>query len=701
MKPRLPTKQSGASLLLALFIATVFGLALFFAGNNERNPSTFRDVATEAALAEAKAALIGYAATYRDRKTDSAFGYLPCPDTNNSGFETANCGTAGETAIGRLPYKTLGLPPLHDSSGECLWYIVSGGHKSNPKTDPLNWDTRGQIRIIDASNAQLTGPDDIYGGAVAAVIAPGPPLPGQNRGTGSYPCSGDASNNIAAYLDGNYPESGNGTLDLSIGAPRSSTNNDRINWISAREVFDTLAKRNDLLGNLLTELTGCLNITDTRNLPPANPQPANPAYFSTLGSKIVTTPAGLEEVMKVSRRNCSLAGATASAWNNWKDHFRYVICTDPGSTCLQVNTAQCSGVLLFGGRLASGNPRTAAERSTPASYFDPNNVSALTTSTSTAFNGATLYDGFQPSRDIAICLQPTALSFQNNIADLTLTAPKINNLSMASIDASAKTLTLGASNLTGNDVGLNPATLFGCSWFGTPLAFGSGLRAYFSYRIVNSGEGFVFALADADASINPGTAMCGRGDSSLGYSGLPNNGDPVPGLTVLPIHPPKIGFEIDTSENSSRKDPNNSHLAFLYWGAPSIDDDDNVHGAPDPALPNNPQNPSAVSRGIVNDLKTNLHVRIEIDRTRLSDRSNYVLRAWVLNNLPQEFNNLNEAFDESIAKPNLRTSATIFNLAPEKEAMRYIRLGFTNAAAGSRSSDQVIVISNFAALNLP
>ena len=73
----------------------------------------------------------------------------------------------------------------------------------------------------------------------------------------------------------------------------------------------------------------------------------------------------------------------------------------------------------------------------------------------------------------------------------------------------------------------------------------------------------------------------------------------------------------------------------------------------------------------------------------------------MLNNLPQEFNNLNEAFDESIAKPNLRTSATIFNLAPEKEAMRYIRLGFTNAAAGSRSSDQVIVISNFAALNLP
>lgn len=701
MKPRLPARQRGASLLLALLIATIFGLTFLFAGSGERDAGATRDAATEATLAEAKAALIGYAATYREKKSDAGFGYLPCPDTNNSGFETANCGTAGETVIGRLPYKTLGLPPLRDSSGECLWYAVSGSHKSNPKTDPLNWDTRGQIRIIGASNTQFIGPDDIYGGAVAALVAPGPPLPGQNRGTGSQPCGGDTSNNIAAYLDGNYPEASSGTLDLSIGTARSSTNNDRINWISARELFDTLAKRNDLLGNLLTELTGCLNITDTRNLPPANLPSPSPAYFSQLDSKIITSTEGLEEVMKVTRRNCALAGATASAWSNWKDHFRYVICADPGSNCLQVNGAQCSGALLFGGRLASGNPRTAAERSTLASYFDPNNASALTTAAATLFSGAPLYDGLQPSRDIAICLQPTALSFQNNITDLTPTAPKINNLSMVSIDTTAKTLTLGAMSLTGNDVRLDPATLFGCSWFGTPLAFGSGLRAYFRYRIANSGEGFVFALADADAEINPGTAMCGRGDSSLGYSGLPNDGNPVSGLTVLPIRPPKIGFEIDTSEDSSRSDPNNSHLAFVYWGAPSIADDDNVHKAPDPAVLNTPKNPSAVSRKIVNDLNTNLHVRIEIDRTRLSDRSNYVLRAWVLDTLPQEFDNLSEAFDESIEKANLRTSTTISDFAPGKEAMRYIRLGFTNAAAHSGNSDQVIVISNFAVLNLP
>ena len=702
-KPR-PTRQRGAALLLALFVAITLGLTFLFTSNSDRNTATSRDKVTEDALSEAKAALIGYAATYRENDPDHAadgFGYFPCPDTNNSGTAAGICGAAGETVIGRLPYKTLGLPPLRDSSGECLWYVVSGNHKSNPKTAPLNWDTRGPIRVIDSTNTQITGPDDATGGAVAVIIAPGPPLSGQSRPSGAQPCNGDASNGIAPYLDGGYPESTTGTLNLSVGSKREPTNNDQLNWISARELFDTVGKRSDLLGNLLTELTGCLNFTDTRNTPPANRPPPHPAYSSTQGSKFIVSPDGLDAVRQPARRNCPLLGATASTWNNWKDHFRYVICTDPDNNCLQVNGAQCSGALLFGGKQASGIPRTDAEKSNPASYFDPGNALVLTTAAATSLTGATFYDGRQPDRDIAICLQPTPLSFQNNIADLSPVAPNINGSAMVSINTAARTLTLGGANLTGNDVGLDPAALFGCSWFGTPLAFGSGLRAYFRYRISNRGEGFVFALADADASVNPGTAMCGRGDSSLGYSGLPNVGNSVPGLTILPIRPPKIGFEIDTSNDRSRNDPNSNHIGFLYWGAPDSTDDDNVHDAPNPSLPNAPQNPGAITRNIVNDLNTALHVRIEIDRNRQPGRSNYTLRAWVLNYLPQEFNNLSDAFDEDIEPANLRTSATVYDFAPDKEALRYIRLGFTNAASGSRNSDQVIEISNFAARTLP
>ncbi|MBK8120557.1 MAG: hypothetical protein IPK39_16285 [Sulfuritalea sp.] len=95
-------------------------------------------------LAQAREALLAYAATYRDdpSRSTEVFGYLPCPDTSGkTGIQTpgdgeaaATCGTSEQAAIGLLPYKTLGLPDLRDSSGVCLWYAVAGGFKNNPKT---------------------------------------------------------------------------------------------------------------------------------------------------------------------------------------------------------------------------------------------------------------------------------------------------------------------------------------------------------------------------------------------------------------------------------------------------------------------------------------------------------------------------------------------------------------------------------------
>lgn len=678
--------QRGAALLLALLIAITLGLAFLFQPLDTTRSDFAREPATEDAFAQAKAALIGYAATYRDTHPNESPGYLPCPDTNNDGEAEGNCGNAGESMIGRLPYKTLGLPDLRAADGECLWYIVSGSHKNNPKSAPLNWDTRAQIRIQDSTGAALTDPGDSQGGAVAVLIAPGAPLAGQTRPSGNLRCSGDASNSLTGYLDGNYAAATAGTLTVTAGQPRSTVNNDRLAWIGARELFAPIARRNDLPGTLLTQLTACLNFTTTAHIPATHKLAA--------GSKWVADSAGLDEVR--AALGCPLDAPGMAAWTNWKDHFRYVICGTPSAACLQVNGSPCSGALLFGGRLTSGNPRSAAEKLVVSNYFDAGNTAALTTAT-TALTGAQAYSGSAPEADLALCLQPDppppALNFQDNMTDLAPVAVNYGGKTLASVDVGQKTLTLGDTALSGGAVGVDPAQLFGCAWFNTTLPFRGGLRAYFRYRILNKGNGFVLALADATA--NPDTARCGRGEASLGYSGLPNNGIALPGLTVHPIRPPKIGLEIDTRTDLSRGESNGNHMAIVYWGDPTVDDDDNLHGSPAVAIAGSPKNPSPVTHTQIDDLNTFLHVRLEIVRTPVAGGHSHALKAWALDYLPPDFDLLTNAFDEDIVVPKISTTATIPDLADGSESLRNLRIGFTNAASAAATSDQRIEISNF------
>ena len=692
--PQKRHQQRGAALLIAVFIALTVSLAFLFGSAEKSGGDYGRETTTEGVLAQAKAALIGFAATYREAHPNKDLGYFPCPDTENKGEAQPNCGADGETMIGRLPYKTLGLPDLRSADGECLWYMVSGSHKDNPKSTPLNWDSRGQIRVQNLSGSALADPADDSGGAVAVIIAPGAPLSGQNRPAGALNCSGDASNSLTSYLDGNYTEATSGILTVVAGQPQSNVSNDRLAWISARELFTPIARRIDMLGTLLPQLVTCLNFTSSNSIPDTT------AYSTTSGTKKIVSAAGIDEV--ILERNCILDEPAKQSWANWKDHFRYIVCNSPSTNCLQVNAAACSGVLLFGGRLNNGNPRTTAEQTALNSYFDAGNVAALT-GAATSFTGQPFYSGSPPrdaADDVALCLMPDplppALSFQSNIGDLSSIAVNYDGKSMASVDNTAQMLTLGANGLSGSGASVDPAQLFGCSWFGTTLPFRNGLRAYFRYRIINRGEGFVFVVADADPTRNPGTSMCGRGDASLGYSGLPNNGTPISGLTVSPIQYPKIGLEIDTSWDSERNDTNSNHMAIVYWGDPTLNDDDNIHGASVTAIAGNPQNPVAKTNTAVNDINTYLHVRLEIIRSPISGGHSYTTKAWVLNYLPPDFDLLNVEFDEDINAATIHTSATIPDLAADNEALRNIRIGFTNAASAYGTTDQQIQISNFA-----
>lgn len=692
--PPRPARQRGAALLLALLLGLT--VALMFAFRPGSDGKAGRNQRSESALADAKVALIGYAATYREAHrspppAEDNLGYLPCPDLDNSGTAAGNCSTSGVAVVGRLPYKTLGIPPLRTADGECLWYIVAGTHKNNPKTTPLNWDTRSTLRIEDTAGQSLAAPDAEDGGPVAIIIDPGTALLGQARPANADCASGinqDITSQAANFIDAF--DAATQRLTLPAAGPANNTHNDRANWINARELFSTVAKRNDLIDTLPTELFNCLNLTASNSIP------SNAAQFEVIGSERIVGPTGIQNV--VTQRACVLTPSATTLLANWANQFRYIVCNPVDSLCLNVDGATCSGALLFAGKHARG-PRTAAELATPASLFDTGNAAALTQAAAntllTSSDTGTGYLGLKPERDLAFCLQPASpgeLSFAQNFDNLAAVAPDINGQRMVRLDDARRVLQLGEEGLRGNEAGVSPALLFGCSWFATPLNFNAGLRAYFRYRILNRGEGFVFTLADATR--NPDTQRCGSGSSSLGYSGLPNAGDDVPGLSLQAIRPPKIGLEIDTRRTLAREDNNANHIAIVYWGDPALPDDDNVHFAPIPPIAGVPANAAPVTRSITNDEDVNLHVRLEIVRTRTASGSNYLIKAWLLNYLPPTFTDLQAPFDQDIVAAHLNTSTSIADLAANEEALRTIRIGFTNAA--SATSDQLIEISNFA-----
>jgi hypothetical protein len=107
-------RGSGLPLLLAVLTFTFVsaGALALSSVSTERH----RQRATERTLAQAREALLAYAA---DRPIDARVGpgYLPCPDLDDDGWAEATCGSLSghlgqEQRLGRLPWKTLGLPDV-------------------------------------------------------------------------------------------------------------------------------------------------------------------------------------------------------------------------------------------------------------------------------------------------------------------------------------------------------------------------------------------------------------------------------------------------------------------------------------------------------------------------------------------------------------------------------------------------------------
>jgi hypothetical protein len=203
---------------LILFVMTLgmFGAFLTFA--SPAATSTGLDRVTQESFQLAREALIWRAAQEVNRP-----GSLPCPDTNNDGQAELFVGTACPNYIGRLPWRTLGLPDLRDGTGERLWYALSPAMRDKyTGAPPLNSTTAGNIVVTGTVPA-----DDV----AAIVIAPGAALAGQDR----------ASNpdNAAFYLEGDNADGGN---DYVTGV-ESATFNDHIAVIKRAQLFHAVEWR--------------------------------------------------------------------------------------------------------------------------------------------------------------------------------------------------------------------------------------------------------------------------------------------------------------------------------------------------------------------------------------------------------------------------------------------------------------------------
>ncbi|MGE5385607.1 MAG: hypothetical protein ACM3SV_06955 [Betaproteobacteria bacterium] len=536
-------RQRGAALLVILLI--VGALAAYFAISALNSGQAERDQQTANTLAKAKEALIGFAATYRDLHANQVFGYLPCPDAANAGTAPGACGAASVSEVGHLPWNTLGLPPLRDSGGECLWYIVSGTTKDNPRFPPtnpsfvpFNWDTVGQLIIQDAATptpVTLAGATP-HERPLAILLAPRTAIGGQTRPGPASECGG--STVAAAYLESAAVSTTAGaisTITLSTSdSVKNGTNNDLGLWITSRDIFDRVIARPEFVVDVRT-LMNDLAAYAASNLPAAS------------GNK------GTDTLIKdfLALNGTTTYGPTTQVRNfldNWRDNLLYA--RPAGATT--VNGAPCTAVLLFGGRRTPAQSRaTLAEQLTPANYLEGGNATIFPGAG--AYTGAADFVAATAEADLVRCVNSPATTTQVSFA---------NDFSAFTPVGSGVTVN-GASQSVGVTNG--PTASGGCFWFplAIPLA-GKTMRTYYEFQFMVSddsaltgkgndrGNGFTFQVLNAGVGSPPAT--CG----TEGNMGALGSSDSWGAFSFI--------FETDVHRDNSDADPTANHSAIMLNG---------------------------------------------------------------------------------------------------------------------------------------
>lgn len=193
-------KQNGAVLILLMF-AIIIGFASFFiVAYNNNKLEIQNDKETADKLGIAKQAVLNYVTANYNLFQAGEYGFLPCPDTSagsglSDGISHQGCFAPFSNAIGHLPWQTLGLSPLKDSTGNCLWYVATALEKPNSPDDMPS----GMIRLYSADRS--TEISSLAEPFVAAIIAPKNPLDNQTRTEANQNEICEQSFDASDYLD--------------------------------------------------------------------------------------------------------------------------------------------------------------------------------------------------------------------------------------------------------------------------------------------------------------------------------------------------------------------------------------------------------------------------------------------------------------------------------------------------------------------
>ena len=230
--------QRGQAMLLVVMLFGMATALLVYGMVDTTSLAAQRDIRTQAALAQAKEALIGRAVSDNNRP-----GSLLCPDTDDDGSAELMVGNDCPSYIGRLPWKTLGLPDLRDSDGERLWYALSNNFRDDNSAEPINSDTKGNRTVYHGSTAVVFTAE-----AAAVIFAPGASLAAQIRDAALALCPTTGTTIARDLCAANYLDSTGGANNATTAGPyvsaqRSDTFNDRLLVITTAELMTPVEQR--------------------------------------------------------------------------------------------------------------------------------------------------------------------------------------------------------------------------------------------------------------------------------------------------------------------------------------------------------------------------------------------------------------------------------------------------------------------------
>lgn len=579
-------RQRGSALLILTVFLVTAALAVFLKQLNQSASRPEYEGRSAAALAEAKEALIGKAAM---GSSAGILGLLPLPDlgtSRNSLSAEGEGATAGSfsgnapglSVVGRLPWRALGLAPLRDAQGECLWYVVSGSAQSASVPPLFNWDTLGHFEVF-RSDGTPAGTQSVSGTnphdrPLALVFSAGPPLAGQDRRKSSADqvdgCGGNYDvrnyldsfteladiNNIVNYFPGatNHATgdaSGTakqfivGDVEIVSGGTRTRIANDRLLGITTKDIFDRVKKRTDFkesIDELLNRLQFCL---ETSAL----------TIAASAGDKGVGNLASSCRGM--------LPPAQQGVFDRWRDNLLY---TSGNVGDFQINNAGeiktgCRGLLFFSGERTNAQRRASVpDKDNKENYLEAPNA-ALFPGNGT-YAGSAFYSASSASADVIRCISaPPAgkLSFQEDLAIARpVTTPGNSTLQIKAAEQKVE-----VSGVSGEGSA--------CLWFPKliPLA-GKSLRAHYQFQFMNADPFATITGAKGDRG-HGFTLQIVQGDlrDSAGSLRSPAECGPVNNLGALDMKNPFGGasyiVETDVLKNAEN-DPNENHTAIMLNG---------------------------------------------------------------------------------------------------------------------------------------